>query len=232
MDEDYRAPLRIRFSRSLIRPLFRMIFRAISRVEISGREHAPTGGAYIIAANHVSLYDPPLALAFWPVAAEAVGASDVWQRRGQSLLVQLYGVIPVHRGEYDRRLLETACAVLRAGRPLLIAPEGGRSHAPGMRRALPGVAYLAEMSGAPVLPVGIIGTTDEFWTRAMRRERPRVVMRIGEAFHLPAVQAHGAARREQRQRNADLVMERIAALLPPEYWGVYAAGNSHSPQTA
>jgi 1-acyl-sn-glycerol-3-phosphate acyltransferase len=232
MSEAYHIPLKVRAWRSVLRPGFRAIFHAISRVEILGRENVPARGAYIIAANHVSLYDPPLALAFWPVAAEALGAADVWKRRGQSSLVQLYGVIPVHRGEYDRHVLETASAALRAGKPLLIAPEGGRSHAPGMRRALPGVAHLAEISGAPILPVGISGTTDDFWTRAMRRERPLVVMNIGLPFNLPALEARGAQRREQRQRNADLVMEQIAALLPQEYWGVYAARGEPATQAA
>jgi 1-acyl-sn-glycerol-3-phosphate acyltransferase len=47
-------------------------------------------------------------------------------------------------------------------------------------------------------------------------------LRIGRPFTLPAIEGRGEARREARQRNADLVMQHIAGLLPPEYRGVYA----------
>jgi 1-acyl-sn-glycerol-3-phosphate acyltransferase len=217
-----RIPARIRLARWVLRPAFRGVFRLISNVSISGVEHIPKQGAYLIAVNHVSLYDPPLVMAFWPSAAEAVGASDVWQRPGQSLLVRWYGVIPVHRYEYDRSALQAIQTALGEGRPLMIMPEGGRSHAPGMRRAEPGVAYIVEKSNFPVLPVGVTGTTDDFFQRAIRGGRPSVHMAIGEPLNLPPVEGKGEARRLARQRNADLIMIRIAALLPPEYRGVYA----------
>jgi 1-acyl-sn-glycerol-3-phosphate acyltransferase len=176
----------------------------------------------MIAINHVSLFEPPLLLAFWPTAPEAVGAVDIWERPGQSLLARLYGGIQVHRGQYDRQLLDTMQAALLSGRPLLIAPEGGRSHQPGMRRALPGVAYVIEKANVPVVPVGVVGATDDFLSRALSGHRPQIEMRIGAPFRLPAVSGVGEARRESRQHNVDLIMMRIAELLPPEYRGVYA----------
>jgi 1-acyl-sn-glycerol-3-phosphate acyltransferase len=181
----------------------------------------PKSGAYLIAINHVSTYDPPFVLAFWPTAPEAAGAVDIWQRKGQSTLARLYGGIPVHRGEYDRQLVETLLGVLRADRPLLIAPEGRRSHTLGMQRALPGVAHLIDQTGVPVVPVGIVGATNDFLDRGLRGKRPRIEMRIGKPVHLPPLEGRGEARRAARQRNADLVMKHIAALLPPEYHGVY-----------
>jgi len=219
---DYRPPYHVQVARWFLRPLFRGIFRLLSRVTIDGWENIPKDRAYVIAANHVSLYDPPLVLAFWPVAAEAAGAVEVWQRSGQSLLVSWYGAIPVHRGTYDRHLLETIDAALSSGRPVLILPEGGRSHTPGMRRAAPGAAYLVEKSGVPVVPVGVAGTTDDFLPRALRGKRPAVKMSIGAPFFLPLVESEGDSRHNIRQRNADMIMTHIAALLPFEYRGVYA----------
>ena len=222
MNTEYRPPHRVRAARWFLRPLFRGIFRLISRVTIDGWENIPKHGAYLIAANHVSLYDPPLVLAFWPVAAEAAGAVEIWQRTGQSLLVSWYGTIPVHRGAYDRQQLETMQAALSSGRPLLILPEGGRSHTPGLRRAAPGAAYLVEKSGVPVLPVGVVGTTDDFLPRALRGKRPAVHMSIGAPFFLPPIKSKGDVRRSERQRNVDMIMSHIAVLLPSEYRGVYA----------
>lgn len=185
----------------------------------------------MVAINHVSLYEAPFILAFWPIALEAVGASDIWKKRGQAGLASIYGGIPVHRGEYDRRLIEKICSVLRSGRSLLIAPEGGRSHTPGMRRALPGVAFIVEKSGVPVIPVGIVGTTEDFLEQALRGKRPTLEMRIGEPLLLAAQEQPGGARRDIRQQNADLIMMRIAQLVPDEYRGVYA-DNVDSIQTA
>jgi 1-acyl-sn-glycerol-3-phosphate acyltransferase len=172
--------------------------------------------------NHVSLYDPPFILSFFPKQLEAMGAVDIWDRPGQGILVRLFGGIPVHRGEYDRQLIDTVLDVLRSGHSLLIAPEGERSHVTAMQRGRPGVAYILDEARVPVLPVGIVGTTDDFWQRATHGERPQLEMRIGKPFTLPPLEGKGAERRQARQRHADLVMEHIAALLPEEYRGVYA----------
>jgi 1-acyl-sn-glycerol-3-phosphate acyltransferase len=222
MDAEYSVAWYTRLVRAVLRPVFRAIFRAISRVQMGGLENVPKDGAYLIVINHISLFEPPFVISFWPVAAEALGAADIWGRTGQSCLVQLYGGIKLHRGEFDRQVLDVALAALRSGRPLLIAPEGGRSHAPGMRRALPGVAYLADKAGVPILPVGIVGSTDDFLKRALRGQRPLIEMRIGAPFVLPPILGSGDERRIRRQGNADRIMRQVAALLPPDYRGVYA----------
>src|SRR4030042_3869270 len=104
------------------------------------RDDLPDKGPYIITINHVSLFEPPLVLAFWPTPPEAAAAIEIWGRPGQGILIRLYGGIPVHRGEFDRQLLDKMISVLKSGRPLLLAPEGGRTHESGMRRAFPRVA--------------------------------------------------------------------------------------------
>jgi 1-acyl-sn-glycerol-3-phosphate acyltransferase len=222
MNGEYRVPWHVRLIRPTLRAAFRMLFRILGRVKITGVENVPLKQAYIVAINHVSIFDPPLLVAFWPETAEVIGASDVFERKGQGLLVKLYGVIPVHRGDYDRVLLETTIGVLRSGRPLVIAPEGGRSHETAMCQAKPGIGYIIERSNVPVVPVGIVGTTDDFWQRAKRGGKPLLEIRIGKPIRFPPMTEKGAARREARQHYADLVMSHIAGLLPPEYRGVYA----------
>lgn len=216
---------RRRIARPLLRFLFRALFRLLAPVEIHGAENVPRGQAYIVAINHVSLFDPPFAGVFWPEPLEAMGAAEVWSRPGQGLLARLWGGIQVRRGEYDRAMFETVLGALRAGFPVLIAPEGGRSHAPGLRPARPGLAFLAEESGLPVIPVGIAGTTDDFWRKASRGQRPPLEMRIGAPIFIPPVPGKGAERREARQRNTEQIMHGIAALLPEEYRGVYGSAS-------
>jgi len=74
----------------------------------------------------------------------------------------------------------------------------------------------------PVLPVGIVGTTDDFLKRALRGERPLLEMHIGKSLELPPISGSAEKRRIARYNNADSVMAHIATLLPPEYRGVYA----------
>jgi len=204
-----------------VRPVTRLIFRLLSEVKIYGREYVPKKGSYIITVNHVSLFEPPVVLAFWPTPPEAAGAIEIWGKPGQGILVRLYGGIPVHRGVFDRQLLDTMISVLGSGRPLFLAPEGGRTHDLGMTRAYPGVAYIADKTGVPVVPVGVVGTSDDLFDKAIRLKRPRLEIRIGKPFTLPSVVGKGTERRNRLQANADQIMVAIAALLPPQYRGVY-----------
>jgi 1-acyl-sn-glycerol-3-phosphate acyltransferase len=217
----YSVPITNRLTRRVFRPIFRLVFYILSDVKIVGRENIPKKGAYLITINHVSLFEPPFILAFWPNPPEAAGAIEIWNKPGQAILVRLYHGIPVHRGVFDRQLVDTMISVLRSGRPLLLAPEGGRTHDLGMRKALPGVAYIVDKTNVPVIPVGIIGTTDDFMSRALHFKRPKLEMRIGKPLSLPLVEGKGAARRDALQINADQIMQAIAELMPAEYRGVY-----------
>ena len=99
----------------------------------------------------------------------------------------------------------------------------GRSHPPGMQRAHPGVACIADKTGVPVIPVGIVGTSNDLFERAIRLKRPGLEIRIGKPFSMPPVIGKGAERRGALQANPDQIMLAIAALKPPGYRGVYQA---------
>jgi 1-acyl-sn-glycerol-3-phosphate acyltransferase len=217
----YSVPIANRLLRGIFRPIFRLIFFLLSDVKIIGKENIPQGKPYLITMNHISLFEAPFIAAFWPMPFEAAGAVEIWSRPGQAFLVRLYAGIQVHRGDFDRQVLDTMIAALKSGRPLLIAPEGRRSHVPGMQRAQPGAAYIVDKTSAPVLPVGIVGTTEDFFSRAIRLHRPTIEMRIGKPINLPPVEGKGADRRAALQASADQIMLAIAALIPPEYRGVY-----------
>ncbi|MGZ9164496.1 MAG: lysophospholipid acyltransferase family protein [Anaerolineales bacterium] len=222
INDPYPVPLRFKIIRPIIKRLFRGIFHLLGRIKIVGRENIPYGKPYVVAMNHVSIFDPPFVAAFWPEGLEIIGAEDVFAKPGQGQLLKLYGVIPVHRGDYDRALLTRIIRIIKSGFPLLIAPEGGRSHVTAMRRAKPGIAYIIEQTGVSVLPVGLIGTTEDYWQRARHGKRPLLEMRIGKPIRLPEIAARGTERHAARQRNADLVMSHLAGLLPEEYRGLYA----------
>ncbi|NPA31382.1 MAG: 1-acyl-sn-glycerol-3-phosphate acyltransferase [Chloroflexi bacterium] len=213
-------------ARRTLRPVFRGLFRAAYRVRLTGLENIPSRGPYVVVYNHVSIVDPPFILSFWPThRIETVAAVEVFQRgKGQSLLTWLYGALPIYRGKPDRQQLERLVTVLRSGWPLLLAPEGTRSHTPGMGPGWTGLAYVLDQVGeVPVVPVGVVGSTDAALRAALRGKRPRLEMRVGRPFTLPPLSAWSGPRKRARRLNTDLMMYRLAALLPPEYRGVYAA---------
>jgi len=227
MSSSYQVPFIYRIYRRILRVIFKIIFRLLGRVKLEGIENIPSDESYIIAMNHVSILEVPFVGAFWPDFPEIIGAADVWNRPGQALLARMYHGLPVRRGEYDRKVLELVINVLQSGKKLLIAPEGTRSHAPGMQRGKPGIAYIADKAQVPIVPLGIVGTTEDYIEKAFKGQRPLLEMRVGEPFHLPPVKGRGAERREKRQQNADIVMAHIAAVLPPEYRGVYSDFEKH-----
>jgi len=222
MSNEYHVPIYFKIGRPGLKALFRGIFHLLARVKMIGKENIPFGKPYVVAINHVSIFDPPFVGAFWPEQLEIMGAADVFDKPGQGQLLKAYGVIPVHRGDYDRALFTKIISIIKSGHPLLIAPEGGRSHVTAMQRAMPGIAYIIEQTRVPVMPVGLVGTTEDFWQRARRGKRPSLEMLIGKPITLPEITAKGAQKHEARQKNADLVMSYLAGLLPEEYRGVYA----------
>lgn len=225
MRDRYQLPHRVGWRR-WVRPVLKVVFwhwllRRVFRISVEGLEHIPPKPPYLVIYNHVSVLDPPIVLAIWPLWLEAVAASDVLRRPTHAPLTWLYGIIPVDRGKPDRRFLDYVVGVLRQGYSLALAPEGTRSHTPGMQRAWTGLAYIADQTQIPIVPVGLVGTEDQALKQALRGKRPSILARIGPAFRLPPLDRWPVPRKWARRYNTDLAMYRIATLLPPEYRGVY-----------
>ena len=215
-----KTPWKISLFRAAARPVFRILFRILSRVEIEGLANVPKRGGYLVACNHISIYEPPLVLAFWPQVLEVAAAVDVFDRPQQGTLVRLYGSLPVHRGEFDRQLIDSMVTMLKAGRPVLIFPEGGRTHSPGLRQAWHGTSYVAARASVDVVPVAVSGT--EFLGEAIRdRRRAALRIAIGPAVRIPSIDLHSPGRKSALVSHTETIMRSIGALLPEAYRGVY-----------
>lgn len=204
----------------VLKGLLRIFFTIFARLEVTGIDLVPEYGPYLLAANHMSYFDPPLL--YLLVGGDHI-AGFVAEKYKRNLLfgsiVRLANPIFIRRGTVDRAAIYAAVETLRSGRSFGISPEGTRSRTGAMNRAKTGIALLAERSGAPILPVAIEGT-DHAVQDLLRLRRPKLHVRFDAPFTLPPVDPDHRA--ESLRQNADEVMCRIARLLPPRYHGAYA----------
>ena len=120
----------------------------------------------------------------------------------------------------DRQALREAIRILEGGQVLAMLAEGTRSRTGQLQRGRAGVAFVALRTGAPILPVGLSGT-EKFFPSLRRLRRPAIKVTIGQSFTLPIQIRGGRIPRQYLQEETEEIMWRIAALLPPEYRGVY-----------
>ena len=201
----------------------RRLVAALSSVfappEVVGLENFPSEPPYILATNHLSVFDLPLLLIVCPHVIRAFAAEKHRRNPIYGPLLAMMGTILVRRGEVDRRALRGALGVLARGEVLGISPEGTRARGTyALQEGKLGAAYLATRADVPILPVGVTGT-EMIKHNILRLRRTRVRVVVGTPFHLAE---SGRVRGQKLDEYADLIMRRIAELLPKEYRGVYA----------
>ena len=200
--------------------LARLQFSLFARWTVEGRESVPPRGPIIIASNHLSNADPPLVVASFKRKLHCLAKEGLFENPISSWFFTRCHAHPIRQGREERKALRWAMNVLDRDGALVVFPEGERSKTGGLQQAKPGIGYLAFKSQAPVLPVAVTGTEHipGYWRIAFPFCKMQV--RIGQPFTLPAIE--GRLTKEMLQQGADMVMERIAQLLPPEYRGHYS----------
>ena len=202
----------------LLQAFFRFVAWALLRQEVTGLEHVPAEGPFLVVVNHLSMVEPVLIFNRFP-RQMMMFAADKWKRTpGLSHLAEAVGVIWVARGEADLRAIKDMLRAFKAGYALGMAPEGTRSKTGQLQPGKPGAAYLADRAQVPLVPVGVAGP-EKLGRNLRRLRRTPVRMAVGPAFRLPG---QGRAKAEELEQHTEEIMCRIAALLPPEYRGVYA----------
>jgi 1-acyl-sn-glycerol-3-phosphate acyltransferase len=195
-------------------PIVRALAGLLAPWRLEGAENIPRSGGYILVANHINWKDPPWIEFAVGRAIRYMGKRELFQVPVIGYILRQIGAFPVRRGEADRGALQMALAVVAAGQPLGFFPEGHRSESGQLIRARPGVAYVGQHSGAPMVPVAVSGTRRARLGAFWRRE---IVFRIGTPFRVADLDV----KPDDPQAVADAIMRRVAALLPPEQRGVY-----------
>lgn len=134
----------------------RTLFSGLFDLEVVGVECVPRGGPVLLAGNHSGFLDGPLVYSVSPRAATFLAKSELFVGPLARALGWL-GQVPVHRGSPDRAALKAGLAVLAQGGALGVFPEGTRG-AGALEQVADGLAYLALRSGAPVVPIAVVGT--------------------------------------------------------------------------
>lgn len=235
-----------RFCQTLLRGLGRIICKLMLKLEIEGMENVPPDGPLLIIGNHFSLFEGPILIIFLPYHERQIwlGAAELRNITILRILFDLFGIIPVRRGQVDRTALRRGLEWLQAGNILGIMPEGGidpdfrHLTMAGIPPAMddgsnsrasaelitprPGAAYLAVRSGAPILPTAFLGTEQILDNlRRLRRTPVRVI--IGPVFGPLTIDSSlpKSDRRALEDAYGDEMMRHIAALMPPENRGPY-----------
>lgn len=142
-----------------MRPTFRIAARALLDTEITGADHLRTDGPMVVAANHFSHLDPPIVGMIPNRAVRFIAVDELF---GQSIafdaFTKLFGAIPTDRDGVPLSALKEAIRYLEGGGIVGLFPEGRRVEYWGENDPKRGAAWLAWMSGAPLVPVAIHGT--------------------------------------------------------------------------
>lgn len=206
----------------ILRFVCRLILRVIARVDAAEIKRIPPTGACLAVSNHLGRLDAMLAMILSDrddvimMVAEKYQKYAIWRWVARNL-----DALWLDRHATDFHTLREVQKRLKAGGIAAVAPEGTRSPTGQMQPGKSGAAYLAAKTGAPLLPMAITGTWDkEVYGRLKRFRRLDITIRVGEPFTVPPLPRHN--KDEFLQQTTDEMMCRVAALLPPEYRGVYA----------
>ncbi len=181
-----------RFVLFVVRMTLTPFFLVYLRMQRIGREHIPAEGPVILASNHRSFFDPFVIGTMTRRPVYYVAKKELFTyNRLLSWLVNALGAFPVDRGAGDQDTIETAKVILGRGEIVLMFPEGTRTRPGALGKPRRGVGRLALETGAPVVPIAIIGTED---VRKGWRIRPRKVrLRAGRPLHFPKVDSASPA---------------------------------------
>ena len=201
---------------SLSKQMIRLVLKLVFGFRVDGRGYEPASGPVIVVSNHLSDLDPLVVGAALRRRVAFMAKHELFKVPGVGWWVAACGAFPVRRGAPDRQALRTALGILQRGGVLVMFPEGTRGRDRTLREPEPGAALLARRTGAPLLPLAVLGTDVVLPRDAHRPHLGRISVRIGPPLHLtPSSRGekgeHGG--RDELDAIGRLYMTEIARLM-------------------
>ena len=143
----------------LVFTLLRLLLRVLGRISSTGESNVPARGGVLYCPNHISDADPPAVFVTAPRRAWFVGKSELFEIPVLGWLFAHFQGFPIKRDSADRAALRRIEALLKAGQPVVLFPEGRLSETGRLQRIQPGAALMALRTGAPIVPIGLRNTS-------------------------------------------------------------------------
>ncbi len=179
--------------------------RTYFRASVTGAEHVPKTGAFILAPIHRSYLDTPVVALVTRRRLRYMGKESMWKNKFGAWFFTGGGGFPVKRGTADREALRACQLVLERGEPLVLFPEGTRGSGPVASGFHDGAAYLSLKTGAPIVPVGLGGTEAAMRKGSNMVYPVKMTIVVGEPMY-PAAHTEGGrvSRKAVRELTARL----------------------------
>ena len=190
----------------ILKVIFRFTFNLLFSPKVIGAENVPKEGAMIMAANHMSNWDPPILGTYLPRTVGYMAKEELFKPAIAGAIIKSLNAFPVKRGASDRGAIKMALNILKKGLCLGIFPEGTRSRDGKLHKAQAGVSLIAAMSKAPVVHTALIGT-NKIWSK--EEKFPQLTIVFGEPIYYEGKSNDKAALEEFSQE----IMKKIENLI-------------------
>jgi 1-acyl-sn-glycerol-3-phosphate acyltransferase len=217
-------PRTFRFTRKAVIGALKVLFR----LTIEGEGNVPAAGSYILVSNHLHNLDPVFTSAACPRPVQYMAKVELFKVPVLRKIIRWVGAFPINRGKMDREAIRHGQAVLKAGYGLGIFPEGTRSLSMKIDRVLPGAGLFALKDSVTIVPCAVTGSERLPFNGNKQHRRTEdmpdpghkgVKVTFGAPFTVPT-EIDG--KRTNAEMATNYMMERVAALLPVPYRGIYA----------
>jgi len=200
--------------------MIRLGLGILCRIKPSDIDKIPLKGPMIVYSNHTGSIEVPMTFAMLqPRPLTGIAKTETWDNAFMAWLFNLWGIIPIRRGEADMDAIRKTLESLKEGKILGMSPEGTRNKTGKLLRGHPGIVMLAIRSGAPLIPLAHWGG-ENFKSNVKRFRRTDFHICVGDPF---LIKTNGEKiDKNTRQVIVDELMYQLAELLPEKYRGEYS----------